>query len=141
MEQIDGNAAPLIVIYSQSEEIRLLLDAFLKIWNFRVSEAIGESDLIGIVERECPSLILFDVSRMFDEDLELLRRLRTRASFEKTPILVLSGHARAGNSVSALASGADEYFIKPLNFERLERSVKKYSLSENNTNYEFGGWQ
>ena len=124
----DDKKKPLVLLYSRSDEMALLLGAFLEIWNCQVGEAFSENELLKITESKNPSLVLFDLSLAFEQDLKILRRLRTIDSLAKTPIVVLSGHARSGNVNSALEAGADEYFIKPIDFERLGSAVKKYSV-------------
>ncbi|MGI8469802.1 MAG: response regulator [Pyrinomonadaceae bacterium] len=141
MPQNDGEIAPLVVLVGKDEETRFLLKTFLDVWKCRAGEATNETDLIKIAGGEKPNLILMDVSLAFEEDLTCLRRMRALNAFKNTPIIVVSGHARACNSALALAAGADEYMIKPIDFDRLENPVKRYPFNNRRaaTEMNFGG--
>ncbi|MGI9034750.1 MAG: response regulator [Pyrinomonadaceae bacterium] len=130
---------PLVLLFSKNSESRLLLRTFLKIWKCRVRAASSEADLIRLVKSESPKLILLDMSLAFDEDLALLRRMRESSLCGDIPIVVVSGHARAQDCDSALAFGANECLTKPLDFDRLENSVREYSSADGLTKQNFGG--
>lgn len=131
---------PLVLLFSKDYETCILLKAFLNVWNYEVCEAANEADLLQVAESRNPALILFDLSLSLADDLEILRRTRATAQFKNLPVLVLSGHARFRDSNTALQAGASEYLLKPIDFEWLENSIKKYcSEYENNHSEDFGG--
>lgn len=129
MNQTDHQFKPFVLAYSRSSEMLLLLKTFLKMWNCDFGKIDNEKDFFKYVEGIAPSIILFDISRAIDDDLETLRRLRRMEECREIPVLALSGHARREDLQMTLAAGANEYFIKPVDFDRLGSSVKVFSTS------------
>lgn len=125
-----GKKNSLVLLFSREYEIRILLQAFLKVWNYELCEADDEKELVQTAEKERPALILFDMSREFEEDLKIIRRARATPVFSNLPILVLSGHARSGDSITTLQAGASEYLLKPIDFGQLENSINRYCSAD-----------
>ena len=66
-----------------------------------------------------PTLILMDLSLPDIDGLEATRRLKADPRTRKIPVIVLTAHAMMGDRQQALAAGADDYDIKPVELERL----------------------
>lgn len=97
----------------------------MDVWKFRAVEVADEQELALAIEFETPHLVLLDLSYSFSEELAAMRRLKRANPHKNIPFIVLSGHARPEYSSFALAMGAADYLIKPLDFDRLEKSLKK----------------
>ena len=78
----------------------------------------GESGVRMAQERE-PTLILMDLSLPDIDGLEATRRLKEDPRTRRIPVIVLTAHAMMGDRQQALAAGADDYDIKPVELERL----------------------
>jgi CheY-like chemotaxis protein len=120
---------PLVLILSKNGDTRVLLSTLVKLWEYRVREVDNISQLFNLNESELPVIILLDLSISFNEDLQVIKQLREFYTLPKLPILVLSGHAKAEHSAAALSIGADDYLVKPVDFEKLENTLKKYASS------------
>lgn len=59
------------------------------------------------------SLFLLDVMLPDDDGLSILKRLRSDANFEATPIIMLTARSSEMDKVKALDLGADDYIVKP----------------------------
>jgi two-component system, LuxR family, response regulator FixJ len=68
-----------------------------------------------------PSCIVADVRMPGMTGLELQRELKSRK--EKSPLILISGHADVSMAVAALKEGAFDFFEKPYDGERLATSV------------------
>ena len=129
-------SAPLVAIFGINSDNRILLSTLMDIWKFRSVEAETEKELARIIEAENPALVLVDLSFSFNKELEAVRRLKRANLHKNIPFIVLSGHVRPEYSTFALAMGATDCLIKPLDFEQLENSVKKYVGGDNTENLE-----
>lgn len=67
-------------------------------------------------------LILLDVMLPGQSGVEVCRRLRQRGV--ATPILMLTALSSTGNKVEGLHSGADDYLVKPFDFEELAARIQ-----------------
>ena len=126
---------PLIAIFGKNCESRTLLSALMDIWKYRTVEVEEEQELARIIELENPVLVLLDLSYSFSEELAAMRRLKRTNPHKNIPFIVLSGHVRPEYSSFALAMGAADYLIKPLDFDRLEISLKKNACNDKTENF------
>ncbi len=82
---------------------------------------LAENGVSGVrmaQDRE-PALILMDLSLPDIDGLEATRRLKADPRTRGIPVIVLTAHAMMGDRQQALAAGADDYDIKPVELERL----------------------
>jgi two-component system response regulator AtoC len=128
-------SAPLIAIFGKDSENRILLSTLMDIWKYRTVEVANEQELAQVIELENPNLVLLDLSYSFSEELAAMRRMKKANPHKNTPFIVLSGHVRPEYSSFAMTMGATDYLIKPLDFERLGNSVKKYACGDNTENF------
>ncbi|MCD9184877.1 MAG: response regulator [Pyrinomonadaceae bacterium] len=117
---------PKITIYSKEDDTRLLLKTILEIWGFVVDEADCVRRLSAGFEREKSDLIIFDFSFPFDEYLKTISEIRKELVFIKVPIIGISGFAQSGYRALAIAGGADEYLVKPVDFDQLKELLKDH---------------
>ena len=120
---------PTILIADDDDDNRAMLKVLLEIWDYNVLEAKDGREALGFAEKTCPDLILMDVRMPRFDGFETARRLRRSEKTRRVPIIFLSGCAENKYRKEAGAVGGNEYFIKPLDFGELERTIFKY-LSE-----------
>ncbi|HEY8562527.1 MAG TPA: response regulator [Pyrinomonadaceae bacterium] len=115
---------PLVVVFSRDEDAgflyRTLLEKFCRV------EAVSRlKDLKKVAGDAPPDLILMDGMLQFEKTLEDIRRLRRARAFKEIPLILVSGFASPHFRERALTVGADEFLVKPLDFDSLERRVEK----------------
>ncbi len=80
---------------------------------------------VALAQRECPGLILMDMSLPILDGFEATRRIKADQALRHIPVIGLSAHAMHGDADKALTAGCDAYLTKPLNddilFETLTR--------------------
>jgi CheY-like chemotaxis protein len=130
-EQLTAAAAavvdeqPLVLIYSQEAETRYLYRTLLEMWNYRAIEAESFEESISISENRKPDLFLMDTNISLIDNLKMMRRLRERKTFDEMPFILLSGHSQTHVRQMAMDLGANDFLVKPVNFDVLETSLKK----------------
>jgi len=68
---------------------------------------------------EKPDVILMDLDLPVMDGWEASRQLKSNLATRHIPIIALTAHAMSGSREKALASGCDEFDIKPVDFDRL----------------------
>jgi DNA-binding NtrC family response regulator len=68
-------------------------------------------------------LVIFDLKLPGISGLDALERLRADDATRDLPVIVISGHATVHDAVNAIKLGANDFFEKPLNRERILVSV------------------
>jgi DNA-binding NtrC family response regulator len=128
----DASQNPLVLIFSKDEDCRLLLKTLLEIWNYKVIEIANEEELLRTAAESNPSLILLDLTIAFAKDVSFIRNIHENSLLANLPVVVISGHTRPQHSAYARAMGAADYIVKPIDFERLETSLKTFTSEDRN---------
>lgn len=117
---------PVALVFGYDNDVRYLLKTFLGLWKCEAVEIQNEIELADFAKVFSPHLILFDLSKDFTGDIDVLRRMRKSDLFKDTPVFVFSGYTRPENYRTAFEFGATEYFSKPVDFELLKSTVGNY---------------
>lgn len=115
---------PLMLIVEDNEDTRFLLCFVMEQCGFRVVQALDGAEAVKVAKRRAPDLILMDTSLPGVDGLMATRRIRDVSRLSNVPIIFVSGHAQPEARAAALATGGNEYFVKPLNLRDLEIAVK-----------------
>ena len=86
----------------------------------------GSEALRAIFARQ-PHLILSDILMPSMSGFELLRRLATiRPKFENMPFIIMTAFADHDSHIKGRQLGADDYLIKPIDFDTLEAVIRRW---------------
>lgn len=112
---------PLVLVVEDHEDTRFMLIYLLEVWGYRVSVAADGEAAVQAAEQEHPDLILMDTSLPRLDGLAATRRIRAAPALHAVPIIFLSGHAHPASRAAALATGGNDYLIKPFALSELEQ--------------------
>jgi len=118
----DGQRTILIV--DDFDDTRLLLRTWLEKKGYRVVEAENGNQAIAEAESQQPDLIIMDVEMPELDGLSATRKIRTLASSDKVPIVVVSAYAADQFRDDALAAGCNAYVSTPFEPEDLEKLIE-----------------
>ena len=93
-----------------------------------VGEANDGAQLLEMVEKLCPDIILLDISMKDIGGLEALRRLK--AVRPQSKVLILSMHTDPSLIMQALESGAHGYLLKDTTANELEHALEALRNNE-----------
>jgi DNA-binding response OmpR family regulator len=116
----NARRVPLVMIYSSDADIRLMFRTALEIWGFAALEAETAENAIELAGRFRPDLVLMDSELILSRSLSSMRIMQNNKAFEKAPFVLLSGHAQKNIRNIALAAGAADFLVKPVNLDVLE---------------------
>jgi two-component system KDP operon response regulator KdpE len=105
-------AQPLVLAVDDEPGMLKLISMVLSSDGFRVMVAEDGPKALRLVERHHPDLIILDIRMPKMSGLEVMHRLRQRAT---TPVIFLTGKLEDGDKVMGLDAGADDYMPKPFN--------------------------
>ncbi|KMO34910.1 phosphate regulon transcriptional regulator PhoB [Methylobacterium aquaticum] len=113
-----------ILIVEDEEALTLLLRYNLEAEGFEV-DAVARGDEADIRLREqVPDLVLLDWMMPGLSGIELCRRIRARRETERLPVIMLTARGEEGDRVRGLATGADDYIVKPFSVPELLARVR-----------------
>jgi CheY-like chemotaxis protein len=92
----------------------------------RVIEAGDGLAAVGMAIGLHPDLIVMDTHLPQIDGLTATQRIRGVPDLHEVPIVFLSGDAQPAALTAALATGGDDYIIKPFDPGELEDMIEKY---------------
>jgi two-component system phosphate regulon response regulator PhoB len=113
-----------ILVVEDEEPITVLLRYNLEAEGYRV-ETVMRGDEAEVRLREAvPDLVLLDWMLPGLSGIELCRRIRLRPETERLPVIMLTARGEEGERVRGLATGADDYVVKPFSVPELLARVR-----------------
>jgi two-component system response regulator MprA len=110
-----------ILVIEDDESILQFLHRGLTYEGYRVDTAEDGTDGLLAAREHPPDLIILDLMLPGLDGLEVCRRLRAAS---KVPILMLTAKDSVDDRVGGLDAGADDYLVKPFEFEELLARIR-----------------
>ncbi len=117
-------ASPHILIVEDEEPLALLLRYNLEAEGYQVTHTPRGDDAELILQENTPDLVLLDWMLPGVSGIELCRRLRMRPDTQALPIIMLTARGEEAERVRGLATGADDYVVKPFSVPELVARVR-----------------
>lgn len=126
MKATQNNEVSLILIAEDNDDNRFVMKTLLELRGYRVVEASNGVEAIDAAAREHPDLILMDLKMPLLNGLAATRSIRQHAEacVSRVPIVALSAYDPAHHGATAMAAGCDDYVLKPVDYDRLERLIE-----------------
>ena len=113
-----------IMIVEDEEPLTLLLRYNLEAEGYAVEVAARGDEAEVKLKEATPDLIVLDWMLPGLSGIELCRRLRARPETERLPIIMLTARGEEGERVRGLATGADDYIVKPFSVPELLARIR-----------------
>ena len=108
-----GQSQPCVLVVEDEGAQREVLKYNLEAEGFAVVMAENGDEAMLLVAEEQPDLIVLDWMLPGISGIELCRRLRARPETERLPVIMLTARGEEAERVRGLATGADDYVVKP----------------------------
>ncbi|MGH9575660.1 MAG: response regulator [Candidatus Acidiferrales bacterium] len=110
---------PKILIVEDNEPNRQMLARRLERKGFTVVTAPDGADGYSLALAKTPDLILMDISLPGMDGWEAIGLLKSESATREIPVIIVTAHALIDDRSKAVAVGCDDYFSKPVDFQRL----------------------
>ena len=111
-----------ILVADDEQEIRNLLDHFLKGQGYEVVLASDGNQALKLAAEENPQVIILDIKMPGLDGLEVCKLLKDKEQTRLIPIIVITGFE--DNKMEALNRGADDFVNKPFDMAEIAVRVK-----------------
>ncbi len=124
-----GGSAPMdtyrarILVVDDEPAILELIEDYLRIQGFDVVTARCGMEALALLEGDHPDAILLDMKMPEMDGIETLKRIVARTPH--VGVLMVSGNDDVILAKEALALGAFDYILKPIDFGYLDRALEK----------------
>jgi two-component system, OmpR family, phosphate regulon response regulator PhoB len=116
-------AAKILVVEDEAA-LAEMLRYNLAAAGFEVAHAETGEEAELMLAEERPDLVVLDWMLPAVSGIELCRRLRARSQTSTLPILMLTARGEETDRIRGLATGADDYVVKPFSLAELVARVK-----------------
>ena len=113
-----------ILIIEDEEPIQILLKYNLEAEGYRVRSSAQGEDVAFMIAEERPDLILLDWMLPGISGIEVCRLVRAKPESRDIPIIMLTARSEEAEKVRGLATGADDYLVKPFSIPELLMRIK-----------------
>jgi CheY-like chemotaxis protein len=93
--------------------------------DFEVIVADDSEQGYKLAETERPDVMLMDLEMPVNDRWEVVRRLKKDTLTNHIPIIGLSAYALDSERETAIATGCDEFAVKPIEFESFVASIRR----------------
>ena len=114
-----------LLVVDDEEKIRALMKACLEP-EYEVSLASDGPLAVQVAKTLQPDGIVLDIGLPELDGLSVLKELKLSAQTAHIPVIMLSGRGESHALLDAQALGACDYLIKPVKFEEVRTTVRRY---------------
>jgi len=116
--------APNVMIVEDEEALAMLLRYNLEAEGYDVDTLARGDEAETALKEKVPDLIVLDWMLPGLSGIELCRRLRARPDTRQLPVIMLTARGEESERVRGLATGADDYMVKPFSVPELIARVR-----------------
>ena len=114
--------APRILVVDDDRKVLSLMQRGLAFAGYQVDLAADGEEALRHARDHVPDLVVLDVMLPGIDGIEVCRRLR--AGDPDLSVLMLTARGRVADRIAGLDSGADDYLVKPFDFDELLARIR-----------------
>jgi len=119
-----------ILVVDDDENIRNTVKAILEDEGYLVDLATTGKEAIQRTEETTYTVALLDIRLPDMEGIELLKLMKD--AVPRTRKIIVTGYPSMQNAVTALNNSADAYLVKPVDIEKLLKTVEEQIIAQEN---------
>jgi DNA-binding response OmpR family regulator len=112
-----------IIIVEDQPAIADLLEEMLSIDGYQMIKIHSSTGALSVIRAENPDVVLLDIMMPDVSGLEVLRFMRREPGLQQIPVVIVSAKTLPADIRSGLEAGATVYLTKPVDVNRLRRTV------------------
>lgn len=116
--------AAKILIVEDEEALVTLISYNLEAAGYRVISAVTSDDAMFLLKESTPDLVILDWMLPGASGIEICRQIRAGAGTRNLPVIMLTARGEEADKLRGLATGADDYMVKPFSVAELLARIK-----------------
>jgi CheY-like chemotaxis protein len=115
----------MVWIVDDDADMRDAMHLMFRVIGYDLLEFSNGRDVMNALESgPAPDLLFLDLSMPEISGIEILRFIRSRVTWKKLPILIMSSDSEETRVEQTMRMGADSYVFKPVSLEELESAIR-----------------
>ena len=115
-----------ILVVDDEKLIRWSLNQKLSGWNFKVLEAEDGKSGLQLAEEKIPDLVMLDIKLPDKKGTDLL--VEFKKNWPELPVIMITAFGVIDDAVTAMRQGAYDFITKPIDFTKLQSTIKTILL-------------
>ena len=115
---------PLILLADDDPVFVHLLEILLNGTGCRFIKGKDGWEALELFRRHQPDLVVLDISMPGIDGVAVCQEIKRDPAFRLTPVILISSSAEVDDHLRGITAGADDFFPKPLNLDRLAARVR-----------------
>jgi CheY-like chemotaxis protein len=120
---------PKILVVEDSPDNMKLFRTLLTLKGHEVTGLPGGDELLDVIKRTTPDLVLMDIQLPGKDGFALLQEIR-ESPFAAVRVVALTAHAMTGDRERALEAGFDGYITKPIDIRAFPTQISRVLTGE-----------
>ncbi|MDB9313737.1 response regulator [Spirulina sp. CS-785/01] len=116
----------LIATLVEDEEHRQTLDEISDWFHYRTVAIASNKSPLPVLLQQQPNLIVLENSQSVTNSYDLCSKIRASASFQQTPIIILTDKSNMIDRVRAKFAGVTDFLVKPITPEKVKALFDQY---------------
>ncbi len=112
-----------IMVVDDNPDIVTIVKTILEVKGYVVQSAYSGQEVLGLLEKQKPDLIILDVMMPQMDGLEVLTRLKGDPSTASIPVILLTAKVQYEDVLGGYKMGADYYITKPFTSTQLINGI------------------
>lgn len=121
--------AKTIMVIDDSASIRQVVGIALKGAGYEVVEAVNGQEALDKLSGQRVHLVISDVNMPVMDGITFLKKLKERAEYKFTPVIMLTTESAENKKAEGQAAGAKAWVVKPFQPQQLLNAVSKLVIS------------
>lgn len=118
------NGATILVVDDNRDNVEILR-AFLESRGYNVAVAGEGRTALAKVDELRPDLVLLDVMMPGMDGWQVCRTIKNHPDYGDTRVVMVTAKGGYEDKFEGMRSGADDYVVKPIDLQELERKVQR----------------
>ncbi|MBN2289136.1 MAG: response regulator [Candidatus Glassbacteria bacterium] len=115
--------APKIIVVDDDDAFRRVVARLLKANGFQALEPTTMTEIIGVIRKENPELMLLDLCMPRTSGMEVVKTIRSMGM--NLPVVIISGRIRPEDLEILRSHGVSEFLVKPFTMNTLLTRIEK----------------
>lgn len=112
-----------ILLAEDDDNLRSMTTELLELSGYAVTAVDRGQEAIESFDRDCPSLVVADISMPDGDGFALLRHIRAHRTAPDVPVIFITGKSGLTEVRAGLRDGVDDYLTKPFDPDDLLHSI------------------
>ena len=119
-----------VLVCDDEEDIVEVTRGCLDAKGFKTVGTTSGQEALEMMRNSPPDIVLLDILMPGMSGVEVIKAIRAEEAMKNIPIVVLSALVDADNVIRCFDEGADDYIIKPPDFDEMAARLKRHVLSK-----------